>query len=171
MNNTMIKAIMACDSQGGIAKAGSMPWPKNTKDLAWFKKNTATDVVVMGSKTWLDPHMPTPLPRRINVVVTSNPEKCPGADRYITADMDLCDELLKLKEEYSRHHIWVIGGANILEQSMDMVEQFYLTIIDGQYDCDTHIPLKDILRSHNELGSKKEDGLEFKVLEKVRMSK
>ena len=36
----MIKAILACDDLGGVSKAGTMPWPKNSKDLKWFKKNT-----------------------------------------------------------------------------------------------------------------------------------
>ena len=54
----MIKAIMAADDNGGISKGLSMPWPKNSKDLQWFKKNTLDQVVVMGSKTWKDPFMP-----------------------------------------------------------------------------------------------------------------
>ena len=34
----MFKAIMAVDDKGGISKDGSMPWPKNSSDLKWFKK-------------------------------------------------------------------------------------------------------------------------------------
>ena len=33
----MIKAIMAVDEKGGISKGQSMPWPKNSIDLKWFK--------------------------------------------------------------------------------------------------------------------------------------
>ena len=51
----MIKAILACDSDGGVSRGGTIPWPKNKKDLRWFKKNTTDNVVVMGSKTWMDP--------------------------------------------------------------------------------------------------------------------
>ena len=36
----MFKAIMAVDDKGGISRDGSMPWPKNSSDLKWFKKNT-----------------------------------------------------------------------------------------------------------------------------------
>ena len=36
----MLKAIMAVDDEGGVSKSGKMPWPKNSKDLKWFKKNT-----------------------------------------------------------------------------------------------------------------------------------
>ena len=67
----MIKAIMAVDDKGGISKGSSMPWPKNSNDLKWFKKNTENQIVVMGSKTWEDPFMPAPLANRINILVTS----------------------------------------------------------------------------------------------------
>ena len=52
----MIRAILACDEDGGVSKDGTIPWPKNTKDLAWFKKNTIDSTVVMGSKTWTEKH-------------------------------------------------------------------------------------------------------------------
>ena len=45
----MIKAIMAADDMGGVSLGESMPWPKNSNDLQWFKKNTLNQVVVMGS--------------------------------------------------------------------------------------------------------------------------
>lgn len=165
----MIAAIMACDKQGGIAKKGSMPWPKNEKDLNWFKKNTYKDVVVMGSKTWMDPQMPSPLPGRINVVVTTDPEKCPGADRYITENV--VDEILKLKEEFVRHNIWIIGGANLLNQTFDILDRFYITLFNEEYRCDTYIPLKDILRRFEQIGNYKDDDLEFKVLQKISIGK
>ena len=37
----MIKAIMATDDKGGVSKGKSMPWPKNSNDLQWFKKKYA----------------------------------------------------------------------------------------------------------------------------------
>ena len=61
----MIKAILACDDYGGVSKNGTLPWPNNSTDLQWFKSNTAGHVVVMGSTTWDDPHMPRPLPKRL----------------------------------------------------------------------------------------------------------
>ena len=56
----MIKAIMAVDEKGGISKGQSMPWPKNSIDLKWFKENTLNNVVVMGSKTCLLYTSPSP---------------------------------------------------------------------------------------------------------------
>ena len=138
----MIKAILACDDKGGVSKDGTLPWPHNTTDLQWFKNNTAGHVVVMGSTTWEDPHMPRPLPKRTNVLVTSRPTDYNGANRYISGD--LCAELKKLEATCPGLIIWVIGGPNIIEQSLDVIDEFYLSRIPGEYDCDTFLPLDTI---------------------------
>ena len=112
----MIKAILACDDVGGVSKNGTIPWPKNKKDLGWFKKNTTDNVVVMGSKTWVDPLMPWPLPNRVNVLATSRKADFPGADKYVCGNLK--SELKNLKEEHQNKTIWVIGGPNIIEQTV-----------------------------------------------------
>ena len=93
----MIKAILACDDYGGVSKNGTLPWPHNSTDLKWFKENTAEQVVVMGSTTWEDPHMPRPLPKRINVLATSRKDDYPGADDYINGDLVEQVDLLQKK--------------------------------------------------------------------------
>ena len=52
-----------------------MPWPKNSSDLKWFKKNTLNAVVIMGRATWEDPFMPSPLINRLNILVTNQNKK------------------------------------------------------------------------------------------------
>ena len=89
----MIKAILACDEEGGVSKKGTIPWPKNTKDLGWFKKNTTNNVVVMGSKTWVDPLMPWPLPNRVNVLATT---KKATSQAQINILKETCAKKLKL---------------------------------------------------------------------------
>ena len=96
----MIKAIMAVDDKGGISRGKSMPWPKNSKDLQWFKKNTLNQVVVMGSKTWEDPFMPTPLNNRENILITSKDNSnYPGANKYLKGN--IVEEILDLEKKYS----------------------------------------------------------------------
>jgi dihydrofolate reductase len=138
----MIKAILACDDEGGVSKDGTLPWPHNSKDLQWFKDNTAGHVVVMGSTTWEDPHMPRPLPRRTNVLVTTRKEDYPGADGYISGDLNI--ELKELEATCPGIIIWNIGGPNIIEQSLRVIDEFYISRILGTYDCDTFLPLKKI---------------------------
>lgn len=138
----MIKAILACDDTGGVSKDGTLPWPHNSTDLKWFKDNTAGHVVVMGSTTWKDPHMPRPLPKRTNVLVTTRKDNYPGADGYVSGDLNA--ELTELAATCPGLIIWVIGGPKIIEQTLDVIDEFYLSRIPGNFDCDTHLPLEAI---------------------------
>ena len=138
----MIKAILACDDEGGVSKDGTLPWPNNSKDMRWFRDNTSGHVVVMGSTTWEDPHMPRPLPKRTNVLVTTRKEDYPGADGYISGDLNA--ELKELEATCPGLIIWVIGGPNIVEQCLGVIDEFYISRIPGEYNCDTFLPLNKI---------------------------
>jgi len=139
----MIKAIMAVDDNGGVSRNGSMPWPKNYKDLKWFKNHTLNNVVIMGKLTWIDPFMPTPLKNRVNVLVTNqDKEKFPGADDYISGD--LISNIKILSQKYENLDKFIIGGPSTLYQLFDLVEEFYLTRIYGNYNCDNSLELNTI---------------------------
>ncbi len=139
----MIKAIMAVDDLGGVSLGNTMPWPKNSNDLQWFKKNTKNQIVVMGRGTWEDPLMPTPLISRINVLFTNrDPKFFPGADYYLKGE--LTKEIKKFKSEFIDKDIFIIGGPNIISQSISILKEFYLTRIYGNYHCDKFINLNDI---------------------------
>lgn len=138
----MIKAILACDDSGGVSKNGTLPWLHNSTDLKWFKDNTAGHVVVMGSTTWEDPHMPRPLPKRTNVLATTRKQDYPGADAYISGELNA--EIKDLAATYPGIIVWVIGGPNIIEQTLGVIDEFYISRIPGIYNCDTHLPIKKI---------------------------
>jgi dihydrofolate reductase len=138
----MIKAILACDDTGGVSRDGTLPWPNNSKDLAWFRSNTSGHIVIMGSTTWNDPHMPRPLPNRTNVLATSRPKDFPDADDYISGDLNA--EVKEIADSTPGLHTWVIGGPKIIEQTLGVIEEFFLSRIPGDYNCDTHLPLKKI---------------------------
>tara|TARA_Y100001980_G_C14153978_1_gene35559 strand:- start:2 stop:490 length:489 start_codon:yes stop_codon:yes gene_type:complete len=134
----MIKAIMAVDEKGGISRGQSMPWPKNSIDLKWFKENTLNNIVVMGRKTWEDPFMPTPLKSRINVLITNkNKYLIEGADFYFNGNVN--DEIQNIQSEYIDKDIFIIGGSEIINLTFSLIEQFYLTRIYGNYNCEKFI--------------------------------
>ena len=139
----MIKAIMAVDDNGGISKGLSMPWPKNSKDLQWFKKNTLNQVIVMGSKTWEDPFLSIPLKDRENILITNKDNSYyPGANVYLKGN--IVDEILNLEKKYSNKDIYIIGGPEIIKQTFDLFKEFYLTRIYGNFECDKFIDIKKI---------------------------
>ena len=162
----MIKAIMAVDEKGGISKGQSMPWPKNSIDLKWFKENTINNVVVMGRKTWEDPVMPTPLNSRINVLITNkNKELIEGADYYLSGNVN--NEIQNIQSEYKNKDIFIIGGSEIINLTFNLIEQFYLTRIYGNYNCEKFIDVSLIENNLNMI--KKIDGdstCHFEIWEK-----
>ena len=148
----MIKAIMAVDDEGGVSKNGSMPWPKNSNDLKWFKNKTINQVVVMGRLTWEDPLMPTPLKGRTNVIITSkNQNEFPGADEYISEN--LIQNFKKISSKYNNSDKFIIGGPNVLNQLFNLVEEFYLTRIYGNFNCDKKIDI-NIIKKNMKLKNK-----------------
>ena len=137
---------MAVDDEGGISKNGSMPWPKNSSDLKWFKEKTINSIVVMGRLTWTDPFMPSPLKNRINCLITKQDKnKYPGANEYISGDIE--DNVKNLSTKYLNKDIFIIGGAEVLNQLFKLVEEFYLTRIYGNFNCDKKINLQKIKKS------------------------
>ena len=160
----MIKAILACDDYGGVSKNGTLPWPHNSIDLKWFKENTAGHVVVMGSTTWEDPHMPKPLPNRVNVLVTSRPSHHNRANHYISGDLN--KSVQRIAEEFPSLITWVIGGPNIIEQTLGVIDEFYLSRIPGDYDCDTHLPMKKIETLFKVKWEEEHPEVKFQILEK-----
>ena len=138
----MIKAILACDENGGVGNKGTLPWPHVKRDFQWFKDNTMGHVVVMGSATYLDPDMPKPMPKRKNVVVTSKPENCPLADDFINGD--IIEGVRSVEQKYSGLITWIIGGPKIIEQTLDIIDEFYISRIPGEFECDAYLPLETI---------------------------
>jgi dihydrofolate reductase len=160
----MIKAILACDDEGGVSKDGTLPWPNNKTDLQWFKNNTAGHVVIMGSTTWDDPHMPRPLPDRWNVLATSRVAEHTGANEYIFGDLN--EKVKGVAERNPGLITWVIGGPKVIEQTLGVIDEFYLSRIPGTYDCDTFLPLKKIETLFKVKWEEEHPEVKFQILEK-----
>jgi len=132
----MIKAILACDGQGGIARKGVMPWPRNMEDLRHFKHLTSGNTVVMGRRTWESKDMPSPLPGRTNIVVTRDPDY--QADGATVIHDNINETLTNLAKD---NNVFLIGGAELIKDTIDLIEVFHLSRISGHYECDTFLPL------------------------------
>ena len=140
----MIHAIFACDDNWGIGKDGGLPWPHNSADLKWFKESTGNSTVVMGSRTW-ESLPKKPLPNRFNIVITKQPME----QEFNMTPMYL--EYFKSRHIYfSNQNIWIIGGAQLLESCLDIVDEIWLGRIRSTYDCDTFLP-KDLILQKFEL--------------------
>lgn len=135
----MISAIVASTSFGGIGNRGTLPWPVHKEDMAWFRKHTLGNVVVMGRTTWDDPKCPNPFPDRINVVATNRFLTDPLSAKRISGD--IAEEVVSLQNTFPDKNIFVIGGKEIFEQCQHVVQRVYLTRMNGNWFADTKINL------------------------------
>lgn len=132
-----MKAILACERNGGIGLNGSMPWPKQSKDLKRFKELTTGKTVLMGRGTWEATGMPKPLPNRTNIVLSQS-------------DLDLPPDVIQCKslDELDNYEIdWVIGGAGLFNSLFDRLEELHLSHLREAFECDTRIDLYKIAQN------------------------
>jgi dihydrofolate reductase len=157
-----INAIMACTLDFGIGNKGDLPWPKNKKDLAWFKEQTFNHVVVMGRTTW-ESIGSRALPGRTNIVVST--KEIIGADRVESGYMEHI--LARVKDKYPDQTIWIIGGEDIYRQSLQFCDKLYLTTFNHFYPYDRSMD-SSILDDFPKITyDKNDDGLTFQIRERT----
>ena len=122
-----MKLILACDPNGGIGYQNRLPWSNIQGDLPRFKRLTEGHPVIMGRNTW-DSLPKKPLPKRINIVVTSRPFEQEG--------VTCVNSIINHSDDY-----WLIGGASLVEQSWQWINEVHLTKVYDHYTCDTFIDL------------------------------
>jgi len=132
-----MKAILACTKTGGIGLNGSMPWPKDTKDMARFKKLTTGATIIMGRGTWESTDIKKPLPKRQNIVVSTKQLTLPD-------DVLQIDNLTSLSILDDLKVDWCIGGVGLFHSLFEKIDEIHLTLMHNEYDCDTHIDLERI---------------------------
>lgn len=138
----MIKAILACDENWGIGKAGTLPWPHNSADLKWFKQMTNGKSVVMGRKTW-DSLPVKPLPNRLNFVISSTSMEHYNPRPHGSYSGPNISRIVKdvIEARYGDiDDVWIIGGAALVEGCIDIIDEFWLNRVQGDYNCDVFLP-------------------------------
>lgn len=129
-------------------------------DLVYFKDQTMGKVVIMGERTYRS--LPKrPLPGRINVVLSDNP----NFEAEGTTVVHTLDELFKKLDNYESEDIFVCGGASIYNLLMDYCDKAYITFVNATKPADTYI--NDITKMPNwsiiqESNNFNENGYSFK---------
>lgn len=147
----MISIIVAIARHGAIGKDNALLW-HISDDLKRFKRITSGHPVVMGRKTYES--LGRPLPNRINVVITRNTNfRAEGCT--VVHSMAEAVSLFPSTEE-----VFVIGGAQIYTEALDIADKFYLTKVEAQYDADTFFPKWDPAQ-WREISCENHDGYSF----------
>jgi dihydrofolate reductase len=128
----MISFIVAMDTKSAIGKNNELPWHLPA-DLAFFKKVTMGNPIVMGRKTFES--IGKALPGRENVVVTRD-RHYKAEDCTIIHSVDKISEI----ESNSNEEVFVIGGAEIFKETFPIADRLYITLIEEEFDGDTFFP-------------------------------
>ena len=130
-----VSLIVAMARNRVIGINNTLPWYLPA-DLKHFKTLTMGHHIVMGRKTYES--IGKPLPGRTSVVVTRNVDySMPGVivQHSLAAAITACG---------NDDEIFVIGGAEIFRQAMDIADRIYLTEIDADISGDTHFTQCDL---------------------------
>ena len=157
----MIKAMLACDVNGGIGLQGCIPWPHIERDFRWFMDHTVDGVLVMGRVTWQDSQLHHPIPDRLSYVVTRDSAACEGAHGIIQGN--ILTEIQALQQSFPEKTIWIIGGSGLISATLPIIEEFYLSRIHGTYECDRFLPMAQ-LDQWNLRWSEKHPEVTFQIL-------
>ncbi len=128
-----ITIIAAIGKQRQIGLNSQMPWHLKD-DLKNFKKLTLGHPVIMGRKTFES--IGKALPKRLNFVLTSRPEK------IATHNICLVNNLESAIEKAALEHkeIFIIGGGNLYKQGLELAQKLIITHVDYKGPADTYFP-------------------------------
>ncbi|APC97660.1 dihydrofolate reductase [Francisella frigiditurris] len=130
----MISLIVAYDKNHGIGKENTLPW-KLSEDLKNFKKITENNYIIMGRKTF--DSIGRPLPNRKNMILTRDKEYKKD-NCLIIHDIQ---DVLNFAKSKPHYEIFVIGGAQIYKQFVDLADRLYITEVDTEMtDLDAFFP-------------------------------
>lgn len=135
--------IAACAENRVIGTQGTLPWDI-PEDMKFFRDSTKGHVMIMGRKTF-DSFGGKPLPSRYHIVITRRPREVkftpvPSSPVQIVASVDEAIRFAKTLTAQWGEEVFIIGGGEIYEQTMDTVDKVYLTKIHREFPGDTRYP-------------------------------
>lgn len=121
-----IKLIAAVSDNNVIGLAnGSLPWIL-PGDLKHFKELTTGNTIIMGWHTWKSLGEKA-LPNRINIILSRKKRPLPRKRevRQIHNPM----QINGLPKGWQQGDIWIIGGGQVYNSYLPMVNEMYLTFV------------------------------------------
>lgn len=127
----MITIMAAVADNNALGKNNDLIWHLPA-DLKRFKKLTHGHHVIMGRKTFES--LGKPLPHRMNIIITRNPD-------YIAKGCIVVNSLEEaLKAAAADDNPFILGGAEIYAQAMEVADRMDITHIHHSFDADAFFP-------------------------------
>ena len=127
----MITIIAAASQNNALGKDNNLLWHL-PEDFKRFKQITTGHYIIMGRKTFES--FPKPLPNRTHIIITRQSE-------YIAQGCIVVNSLEDaVKSAPKNEEVFIIGGAQIYEQSLQFADKIDLTRVHAKLDADAFFP-------------------------------
>jgi dihydrofolate reductase len=133
----IISLIAAVAENDVIGKGNQLPW-KLSSDLRRFKYYTKGKAVIMGRKTFES--IGKILPERINIILSKNSGFKPDK----TLVFHNFSDAINFAADNGLEEVFVIGGADLYAQTIDLADRIYLTKVHATMDGDAFFPKIDM---------------------------
>ena len=134
-----LSIIVAIANNRVIGKDNKLPWHLPA-DLKYFKSVTIGHPIIMGRKTFESIGGGKPLPGRTSIIIT----------HQLGYKAEGCVVMHSLQEaiNYSKKddESFIIGGAEIFKQALEIADKLYLTKIHHEFDGDTFFPALNLMQ-------------------------
>ncbi|QNF34869.1 dihydrofolate reductase [Adhaeribacter swui] len=128
----MIASVFAMSENRVIGKNNQLPWHLPA-DLKFFKNLTTGHPIIMGRKTFES--IGKPLPNRTSIIITRQPEYHQPGCLVVN---NVSSAITKAQQINS--DVFIIGGAEILQQALPYIDTMFLTLIHENFAGDTFYP-------------------------------
>lgn len=165
----MISIIVAVSKNNVIGKDNRLIWHLPA-DMKFFKEKTSGHVIITGRKNYESiPEKFRPLSNRVNIVITRQADyNAPGA-----IIVNSLQDAIQTAKNKTDSEIFIIGGAEIFVQSIDLVDKIYLTKINHEFDGDTFFPEIDYSKwriiSETQHAADEKNRYDFTILELIKI--
>ena len=160
-----ISIIVAVAENGIIGLDNRLIW-RLSDDLKNFKRLTYGHFIIMGRKTYES--IGKPLPGRTNIILT----------RDISYDVKDCvvlrsiDEALTYSASKKQEEVFIIGGAQIYKETIDIANKLYLTKVYASPHGDAYFPTIDFSNwneiSRTSISQNGKNDFNFDIIELIR---
>ena len=131
----MITIIAAIANNNALGKDNQLIWHLSA-DLKRFKRLTTGHHIIMGRNTFES--IGKPLPNRITIIITRN--KNYKQENCIVVHS--LNEALKVVKNDATP--FIIGGAQIYKQAINVVDKLDITFVHHNFDADVFFPKIDL---------------------------
>jgi dihydrofolate reductase len=162
----MTTIVVAMGEKNEIGFENQLLWHL-PKDLNHFKDLTSGHPIIMGRKTYES--IGKALPNRTNIVVSKKKNWFEEGILIVGSIKEALKFAKKIDEE-----VFIIGGGNIYEQTIDVVDKLEVTLVKADLKADTYFPKidakiwKKVSETFHEKDEKNEYDFCFQTYEKIK---